>query len=138
MVNSKHDFRLVLMLLVEVFTFPLLNFDIIPIFSLNISSCQVKRKLHSKTLSRSLLDSEDSDDEDIKIGFLSMFLFIRLKASCKPKLSFLCCLTEIVTYRSSQLELEKGKQFDNLANPGGGELSQHTNTRRPIQPLKTV
>ena len=44
---------------------------------------------------------------NIPYKYLSMFLFIRDQ------------LTEIVTYRISQVELEKGKWFANLANPGG-------------------
>ena len=70
---------------------------------LNISSYLANIKLHTEDQPPSQLNSGDSYEEDLKIRiwkttlqyfvfFLSIFLIVRLKASCMPKISFLGAL----------------------------------------------
>ena len=122
MVNSKHDFRLVLMWLVQVIPCPCTynqfwqhsNF-FSPYFfwlgyipKISLVDCLILKKTLKLGFWR--------HPHNIQIFSINVS-FIRLQTKCMTKLSFLGCPTEIVTYRSSQLEVEKGT---NLANPEGG------------------
>ena len=69
-------------------------------FVLNISSSLVEIKLNTENQPPNLLSCGDSYEEDLKFGiwkmtskyfqfFFWIFLLVRLKASCMPKISFL-------------------------------------------------